>query len=77
MGYVDVCLIRHISNESRLDDVFKDVADPTRREEMSAGELAARFDMSKPTMPHYFAVLKAAGLLTSRREGQTVWYAPD
>ena len=66
-----------------LNDVFKAIADPTRREilrllrheEMSAGDLAARFDMTKPTMSHHFAVLKAAGLLTSRREGQTIWYA--
>ena len=66
-----------------LNDVFKAIADPTRREilrllrheEMNAGDLAARFDMTKPTMSHHFAVLKAAGLLTSRREGQTIWYA--
>ena len=66
-----------------LNEVFKAVADPTRREilrllrheEMSAGDVAARFDMTKPTMSHHFAVLKAAGLITSRREGQTIWYA--
>lgn len=66
-----------------LNEVFKAVADPTRREilrllrheEMNAGDMAARFDMTKPSMSHHFAVLKAAGLLTSRREGQTIWYA--
>lgn len=68
-----------------LNDVFKAIADPTRREilrllrheEMSAGEVASRFNMTKPTMSHHFAVLKAAGLITSRREGQTIWYALD
>lgn len=66
-----------------LNDVFKAIADPTRREilrllrheEMNAGEVAARFDMTKPTMSHHFSVLKAVGLITSRREGQTIWYA--
>lgn len=66
-----------------LNDVFKAIADPTRREilrllrheEMNAGEVAAHFDMTKPTMSHHFSVLKAAGLITSRREGQTIWYA--
>ncbi len=61
---------------------FKALADPTRREilrllrrgEMTAGDLAGRFDMSKPSMSHHFAVLKEADLLTSRREGQTIWY---
>lgn len=61
---------------------FKALADPTRREilsllrkgEMTAGELAERFDMTKPSMSHHFAVLKEADLLTSRREGQQIWY---
>jgi DNA-binding transcriptional ArsR family regulator len=62
--------------------VFKALADPTRREvlrllrkrEMTAGELAERFDMTKPTMSHHFALLKEADLISSRREGQTIWY---
>ena len=68
-----------------LNEVFKAIADPTRREilrllrheEMSAGEVAGHFDMSKPTMSHHFAVLKEAGLINSRREGQTIWYSLD
>jgi ArsR family transcriptional regulator len=67
----------------KLNSVFKAIADPTRREilrllrnaEMTAGDVAARFDMTKPTMSHHFSVLKEAGLVTSRREGQTIWYA--
>ena len=64
------------------NSAFKAIADPARREilrllragEMTAGDLAARFDMSKPTMSHHFAVLAAADLITRRREGQTIWY---
>lgn len=64
---------------------FKALADPTRREilgllrkgEMTAGDLAQRFDMTKPSMSHHFAVLKEAGLVTSRREGQQIWYGLD
>jgi ArsR family transcriptional regulator len=66
-----------------LTVAFKAIADPTRREilhllrkeEMTAGDVAARFDMTRPTMSHHFSVLKEAGLVTSRREGQTIWYA--
>lgn len=65
------------------NETFKALADPTRREilqmlrhvEMTAGELAESFDMTKPTMSHHFAVLREAGLITSRREGQTIWYS--
>ncbi|CAH0315459.1 Transcriptional repressor SdpR [Massilia sp. Bi118] len=67
----------------KLTGAFKAIADPTRREilhllrkeEMTAGDVAAHFDMTKPTMSHHFSVLKDAGLVSSRREGQTIWYA--
>jgi DNA-binding transcriptional ArsR family regulator len=66
-----------------MNDAFKALADPTRREilrllrsgELTAGELASRFDMSKPSVSHHFAVLKAADLIRSRREGQQIYYA--
>jgi DNA-binding transcriptional ArsR family regulator len=65
-----------------MNEVFKALADPTRREvlqllrggEMTAGELAAKFDMTKPSMSHHFAVLKEADLIGSRREGQQIRY---
>jgi DNA-binding transcriptional ArsR family regulator len=65
-----------------MNEVFKALADPTRREilrllrggEMTAGELSKRFDMTKPSMSHHFSVLKQADLIGSRREGQQVYY---
>ena len=65
------------------NQVFKALADPTRREilrllgkgEMSAGELAERFDMTKPSMSHHFAVLKEAELIVCRRDGQQLLYS--
>lgn len=61
---------------------FKALADSTRRQilsllrhgEKTAGELAEHFDMTKPSMSHHFSVLKDADLITSRRDGQTIWY---
>lgn len=65
-----------------MNDAFKALADPTRREilrllrsgERKAGELATHFDMSKPSMSHHFAVLRQADLIASRREGQQIYY---
>ena len=65
-----------------MNEAFKALADPTRREilrllrggEMTAGELASHFDMTKPSMSHHFTVLKQAGLIDSRREGQQIIY---
>jgi len=69
----------------RMNEVFKALADPTRREvlqllrrgEMTAGELTERVSsrVSKPSMSHHFAVLKEADLVMSRREGQQIYYA--
>lgn len=67
-----------------FNDAFKALADPTRRlilarlrqeGELSAGVLAEQFDMTKPTMSHHFTVLKEAGLVKSRREGQQIFYS--
>jgi len=65
-----------------MNEVFRALADPTRREilrllrqgEMSAGDLAKHFDMSKPSMSHHFTVLKNAELVTNRRDGQLIYY---
>lgn len=65
-----------------MNKVFKALADPTRRRilqllnkgEMSAGDLAAHFKISAPSMSHHFNVLKAADLISQRREAQTIYY---
>lgn len=66
-----------------MNEVYKALADPSRRRilqllsrgEMTAGELATHFDVSKPSMSHHFAALKAADLVTTRRDGQQIYYA--
>jgi DNA-binding transcriptional ArsR family regulator len=65
-----------------MSNVFKALADPTRRRVLellreaprSAGELSAEFDVSKPTMSAHFTVLKEANLVESTRSGKSVIY---
>mgnify|MGYP003674554305 CR=1 FL=1 len=62
--------------------VFKALSDPTRRRvlellksgAMSAGDLSAHFDVSKPTMSAHFAVLREADLVASEKLGKSVMY---
>ena len=62
--------------------VFKALADPTRRRVLellregaaTAGELADRFPLSKPTMSAHFAVLREAGLIEAEKIGKTIVY---
>jgi ArsR family transcriptional regulator len=66
-----------------MNAIFKALADPTRRQillllgdrEMTAGDLAGHFEMTKPSMSHHFSVLKDADLIRFRREGQLIWYS--
>ena len=42
--------------------------------EASVGELATRVSCQVPNMSQHLAVLRAAGLVTTRRDGSTVYY---
>ena len=62
---------------------FKALADPTRRRilellrdgDLTAGELAEHFDISKPSLSHHLAALKSAGLVSDERRGQNIVYS--
>ena len=62
--------------------MYKALADPTRRRvlallrerDMTAGELAAQFELSWPTMSGHFAVLREADLIDADRTGSTITY---
>ena len=66
-----------------MNVLFEALAHPTRREilEMlkkgsaSAGEIAAKFDVSKPTMSGHFAKLKDAGLIHADKNGTSIVYS--
>ncbi|MBC6982623.1 metalloregulator ArsR/SmtB family transcription factor [Caulobacter sp. 17J80-11] len=42
--------------------------------ELTAGEIAARFEISKPAVSQHLSVLEAAGLVESDKRGQYVYY---
>lgn len=66
-----------------MNETFKALADPTRREiltmlskgDMSAGEIADQFNMTKPSISHHLGILKTAGLVINIREGQNIIYS--
>jgi DNA-binding transcriptional ArsR family regulator len=63
--------------------IFRALADPTRRQilqdlragELAAGEIVARFKISGPSISRHLTVLKAAGLVTERREANRIYYS--
>jgi DNA-binding transcriptional ArsR family regulator len=60
-----------------IDSAVRAIAEPRRREilghlrdaELSAGEIASRFDITRPAISQHLTVLKDAGLINERREG--------
>ena len=63
--------------------VFRALADPTRRQilqdlragELAAGEIAGRFTITGPSVSRHLSVLKAAGLVTERRDANRILYS--
>ncbi|MBO9574334.1 MAG: helix-turn-helix transcriptional regulator [Sphingobium sp.] len=70
-----------------MSNVFEALASAPRRKilaylahaELSAGDIAARFAMSKPAVSQHLSILQNAGLITSEKRGQYVFYrlVPD
>ncbi|GAA4909253.1 metalloregulator ArsR/SmtB family transcription factor [Streptomonospora salina] len=66
-----------------VNRTFEALAHPRRREVLrllgdrgclSAGEIADRLDMRKPTLSGHLNVLKGANLVVGERSGTTIWY---
>ena len=66
-----------------MNSLFKALNDETRRQivellkekDMNAGEIADRFNISKPSISHHLDILKRADLITSEEKGQFVEYS--
>ena len=64
-------------------DIFDALASAARRKilaylsatDLTAGEIAARFSMSKPAISKHLSVLENAGLVRSEKRGQFVHYS--
>ena len=65
-----------------LDQVFEALASTVRRKilaylsaaDLTAGEIAERFDISKPSISKHLSILENAGLIKSERRGQFIHY---
>jgi ArsR family transcriptional regulator len=66
-----------------MDKIFEALASAPRRKilaylsevDLTAGEIASRFSMSKPAISKHLQILENAGLVKSEKSGQFVTYA--
>jgi len=66
-----------------MDRIFDALASSVRRKilaylsatSLTAGEIAERFDISKPSVSKHLSILEGAGLIASEKKGQFVHYS--
>jgi DNA-binding transcriptional ArsR family regulator len=66
-----------------VKDIFKALNDETRREilellkkeDLTAGEIADNFNISKPSISHHLDILQRADLITGEKKGQFIHYS--
>ncbi|WMX15931.1 MULTISPECIES: autorepressor SdpR family transcription factor [unclassified Aureispira] len=66
-----------------MNNLFKALNDSTRRQilellkekDLTAGEIAAHFNISKPSISHHLDLLKRADLVIGIRQGQFISYS--
>ena len=66
-----------------VNEIWSALSDPIRRRilqllkerNMSAGEIADNFDISKPSISHHLNQLKNAELVSCERNGQSMMYS--
>jgi DNA-binding transcriptional ArsR family regulator len=66
-----------------MNNLFKALNDSTRRQildllregDLNAGDIAERFDMTKPSISHHLDLLRQAGLVEATKQGQFINYS--
>ncbi len=66
-----------------INTTFQALSDPTRREilrmlrekDLTAGEIADHFHISRPSISHHLSILKNANLVLDERKGQFIYYS--
>jgi len=66
-----------------LDQVFEALSSTVRRKilaylsatDLTAGEIAERFNISKPSISKHLSILENAGLINGERRGQFIHYS--
>lgn len=66
-----------------MEEAIRAIAEPNRRrilqlvtaKELSAGEIASRFEITRPAVSQHLGVLREAGLVSERRDGTRRLYS--
>lgn len=57
------------------DQTRRDILELLKESDLTAGEIADHFDISKPSISHHLDLLKQAALVVAVKEGQFIYYS--
>ncbi|HEY5408217.1 MAG TPA: autorepressor SdpR family transcription factor [Ginsengibacter sp.] len=57
------------------DNTRRDILELLKKKDLTAGEIADQFRISKPSISHHLDLLKQAGLVEAVKEGQFIYYS--
>lgn len=57
------------------DPTRRKILDMLRKKDLTAGEIANAFDMTKPSISHHLDILRRANLVVSEKQGQFITYS--
>lgn len=57
------------------DQTRRDIVELLKKDDLTAGEIADHFDISKPSISHHLDLLKQADIVSSVKQGQFIYYS--
>ena len=57
------------------DKTRRDILELLKKKDMSAGEIADKFHIAKPSISHHLDILRQANLVASIKKGQFIYYS--
>lgn len=57
------------------DKTRRDILELLKKKDLSAGEIADRFNIAKPSISHHLDILRQANLVASIKKGQFIYYS--
>lgn len=57
------------------DQTRRDILELLKKQDMTAGDIADHFNISKPSISHHLDILKQAELVEADKQGQFIYYS--
>lgn len=70
-----ICIEMNVLLKALNDPIRREILEMLKKGDLTAGEIASAFEVSKPTISHHLDLLRQAELVVSLKKGQYVYYS--